>query len=374
MKKKIIQVLFVALGVLAFNLISCLPKSNQHSTLIPPHPVAQGVSAPFAGFIDQWMVVGGGCNFPNIPAADGGKKAYYSTFYACNTTADSLKWDLQTNFRLPIAYGASVETEKGLICIGGMNNQSSLSDVFRIEINHEKNGLNIHSLPSLPESIDNAAATYLDGKLYVTGGNQGNEGNSLYTLCLDTDTTWSKLADYPGAKRVQPVLLASDNKLFLMGGFQVDPITKKAIISADFITYNIQENSWSIPQPIPSMLNGEQRALVGCAGTRVGDQLFIAGGVNYRIFKDAVEGKAPKDYMKRPSEWYQFSKDLLIYDLKTGTWSVIPEVDGFNKAGGTLLHHNKSLFMVCGEIKPGIRTSEIVKKEISTLLPKSNIK
>lgn len=229
-------------------------------------------------------------------------------------------------------------------------------------------------LPSLPESMDNAAATCIGRQLYVTGGNQGNGGNSLYTLNLDKDTAWTKLTDYPGSKRIQPVLLASDNELYLFGGFDIRTSTtgtdktKEGIIASNVIVYNLSDHTWSKPQSIPAMSDGSPRALVGSAGTRAGNQFFIAGGVNYTIFKSAIEGKAPEDYMKRPIAWYQFSKDLLVYDLSTQAWTVIPSVDGFNKAGGNLLHHNGALYMVCGEVKPGIRTNEIVKKELKGLL------
>ena len=35
--------------------------------------ISKGVSASFAGLIDDKLLIAGGCNFPDIPAADGGK-------------------------------------------------------------------------------------------------------------------------------------------------------------------------------------------------------------------------------------------------------------------------------------------------------------
>ena len=37
----------------------------------------EGVSAPFAGMLGDILVVAGGCNFPDKPAAGGGIKKYY---------------------------------------------------------------------------------------------------------------------------------------------------------------------------------------------------------------------------------------------------------------------------------------------------------
>ena len=348
---------------------SCVP-SQKSLQAISDYPVVKGVSAPFAGFIGNRMFVGGGCNFPDIPAAEGGAKKYYSDAYLYDTENTSHRWMNTVSFPTSIAYGASVETEKGLLCIGGMNEDSSLTSVYRMEEDNKTGELVLKVLPSLPEPIDNAAAASVGNVIYVTGGNQGKGGNSLYALRPGEDESWTKLADYPGPKRVQPVLLGTDNALYLLGGFAVEAEPKQAVISSNFLVYEIAKDTWSEPQPIPSMSDGSPRAMVGCSGIRMDNKLVIAGGVNYSIFKSAVEGKAPQDYMKKPQVWYQFSNELLIYNLNTSTWEVIPGVEGMNKAGGCLLQNDGVLYMVCGEVKPGVRTSDI----ISYQLPVDNVK
>ena len=42
-----------------------------------------------------------------------------------------------------------------------------------------------------------------------------------------------------------------------------------------------------------------------------------------------------------------------------GDWSVSPSVEGLNRAGGVLLLDDSLLIMVCGEVKPGVRSSQI---------------
>ena len=348
---------------------NCAPTQDTLNE-ISTYPVTKGVSAPFAGFIGDRMFVGGGCNFPEIPASEGGAKKFYRDAYFFDKESSSQQWIKTVPFPTAIAYGASVETEKGLLCIGGMNEDSSLTSVYRVEVNDKADGLTVNGLPSLPEPIDNAAAASVGNVIYVTGGNQGNGGNSLYALRPGEDVTWEKLADYPGPKRIQPVLLGTDTALYLLGGFSVEAESKQAVISSDYLVYEIAKDRWSEPQPIPTMSDGSPRAMVGCSGVRIDNKLVIAGGVNYAIFKSAVEGKAPQDYLKKPEAWYQFSKDLLIYDLNTSTWKVIPEVEGMNKAGGCLLQNDGVLYMVCGEVKPGVRTSDIVSYQ----LPVENLK
>ena len=63
--------------------------------------------------------------------------------------------------------------------------------------------------------------------------------------------------------------------------------------------------------------------------------------------------------MKKPVEWYRFNDDLLTYDLEKRTWHVTYDVPGLARAGGILLEHDRYLYIICGETKPGIRTPQI---------------
>ena len=61
----------------------------------------RAVSGHFAGIQDGQLVTWGGCNFPDVPCADGGQKVFY-----------------------PKAYGASVTVPEGTVYIGGMGSLS----------------------------------------------------------------------------------------------------------------------------------------------------------------------------------------------------------------------------------------------------------
>ena len=65
-----------------------------------------GVSACYAGFIGDYLVVAGGCNFP-----EPGKKKYYSSIYAAKVTGneETLQWEMIGNLPEPAAYGGVVE-------------------------------------------------------------------------------------------------------------------------------------------------------------------------------------------------------------------------------------------------------------------------
>ena len=68
----------------------------------------QGVAASFAGSHDGLLLVAGGCNFPDTPAAEGGSKKFYADIYALNLTANDAKWQKVGQLPKALAYGASV--------------------------------------------------------------------------------------------------------------------------------------------------------------------------------------------------------------------------------------------------------------------------
>ena len=134
-----------------FLLTACVQEKG--ATSFPPYPQAEGVSAPFAGFIGDTLIVAGGCNFPDKPAAEGGKKKFYASAYAIDVHQAANGWKPLASLPAPLAYGACVATPKGLVCIGGQNDQGVQAGAFLLNAQG-----NATALPTLPASIDNGGA------------------------------------------------------------------------------------------------------------------------------------------------------------------------------------------------------------------------
>lgn len=338
---------------------SCSQKKNQETMVaIPNYPISAGVSAPFAGFIGDWLIVAGGCNFPDIPAADGGKKVYYADMYALNTANPKAEWIQQKNLPFAVAYGASIETPDGLVCIGGMNADSLIASVVRIEPTETPDSFALSMLPALPEPVDNGAATRTGNRIYLTGGNQTDNAQKLYALSPEDEDYWTPISSYPGHKRLQPVLLSDGgNGLYLFGGYALENDT--CFMPEEVLRYDTYEQTWSIETRLPNDRQNAPRCLVGATGTTYRQQLMLTGGVNRQIFKDALEGRAPADYMRKEPEWYRFNSDLLLYDTATNEWQTIEGTNDLARTGGILLRKGDTLYMICGEIKPGVRSNLI---------------
>lgn len=326
-----------------------------------------GVSAPFTGISNGHLLVAGGCNFPDKPAADGGRKCYYNEIWTLNLTYPSAEWVKSGELPEPLAYGASVATPEGLVWIGGNNEKKTFQTVWFVTWNNQKGKPDFKPLPTLPEGMDNLAATYADGMLYVAGGNKaGKAGNTFLALRL-TGTPgkkWIQLPDFPGPARVQPVLAAQQSNegtcIYLSGGFQPVSSDQKGIVSTDLLVYHPDDKEWKTEGILPALPDGSPRSLIGGNAVSIGNHsILFVGGVNYSRFLKALNGSADPDYLCHPVEWYRFNTELLLYNTLTKEWETLGEYKQAARAGAGMVWDSNRLLLIGGELKPGVRTLEV---------------
>lgn len=277
---------------------------------------AKGVSACFAGVTDGWLLIAGGCNFPKKSAKDGGSKEFYRDIYVTELSDDSVFfWRKVGEFPQPVAYGVSVSTSDGIVCVGGMNAEGTLNTVYRISMENDKKVL-IEVLPSLPCALDNMSGCILGNTVYIAGGNKdGKPSNVFYCLNLEKLLEgWQKLPDFPGLPRIQPVCAVQTDvtgrpAFYLWGGFAVGVGGSPASLSLDGYVYSPNSGKWtSLPAPVNRQ--GETISLGGGTAVAWGDSLILCmGGVNKDIFLQALRKPAP-DYLSHPVEWYRFNRFL----------------------------------------------------------------
>lgn len=321
----------------------------------------KGVSALYAGVADGNLLIAGGCNFPDIPVADGGKKVFYQDVYAAPLIGDTLlEWKKIGTLPRAAAYGVTISTEKGLICVGGTTATHSLSDVFLLSL--QKDTLKAETLPSLPVTIDNMAGALLGHSVYIVGGNaNGVPSSDMYSLDLNEVTKgWKKEPAIPGRPRVQPVCVAQGGKLYVWGGFAPATEGREPSLSVDGYAYSPDTKEWT-PVATPRDAEGKEVSLGGGVGTPYGDGLILcAGGVNKDIFLKALQGVyAGKEYLSHPAEWYQFNRNLMLYHPQTDEWTTLGKYEQGARAGAAIVSHDGYHYIINGELKPGIRTNEI---------------
>lgn len=351
--------------------LAALPIGNNDSV--------KGVSAPFTAYMNDQLLVAGGCNFPGLPPSQGGKKQYYKEIYAY--TPKENVWRQIGSLPNELAYGASVVYGDEWICLGGNNNEGSYGSVYVIRMHNGE--CNISSLPDLPAAMDNFAAVESGKKLYVAGGNtDGMARNSVYVLDLEKQDGWERIADFPGATRIQPQLLRGMNgTVLLLGGFQGGSVTEAPVLPTTVYCYDPVSVSWTEKNSLPlSSVNGEPLAMVGGFGVNINDStLLIGGGVDRVIFTEALDAErqislarekgetirvdsliaAKKSYLTHPVEWYAFNSDIYILHLKSNEWEYAGTFPQSARAGAGAAMQGQTLYVVDGELKPGVRTDEV---------------
>lgn len=362
---------------------------------LPPLRVGgtEGVSAPFAGSLGPNLIVAGGCNFPGVPAARGGKKQFYADIYELPHAAQytNEQWQKIGQLPHPLAYGVSVTVPHGVVCVGGTSDGKRSSALTYLLHTDRHRKLVVDTLPSLPQALDNMAGAYGGGYIYVAGGlSDGSPTNAAYRLRYPGGRQWERLPDFPGRPRVQPAAAvqnaATTQCFYLAGGFAPATETLRAEAHTDALCYNPLTRQWTRTAPI--LPEGhEQLTLAGAFGTASGcAHIVFVGGVNKARFEAAVNRpqrlaeaelayekyrtqaalayldslrEEAATYMLHPAEWYQFNSQLVIYHTITDTWVTESQSPLLARAGAAFIPCGKEWIVVGGETKPGIRSPQV---------------
>ena len=341
-------------------------------TVSPAQPLDNAVSGHYASWANGSLSTYGGCNFPDIPCADGGQKVYY-----------------------PRAYGASVQVPDGAVYLGGMDATSSISECLFINATDGT----VSPIASLPVALDNFAATYYDGMIWVAGGqSNGTPNRNVFALPFPSEANeWTTVATMPDECRLQPCVAVQNTAegyaLFVFGGYQpkgetngkveTEP-TVNATVHTDGIYVPIAELKKGCVAPtqwkrtastmawIDNATDGERKqkiqAIVGSTCTTVGySHVLFFGGVDHDIFKSAIEGKQDSMYLRHAPEWYKFREDVLTYHTITDSWGILPGDSLLARAGACLTPETGSngWSYSGGELMPGVRSTDVTHIEVS---------
>ena len=355
MKKQFLLLLFV--------LCSVFGMAQNKVTVSPAAPLDKAVSGHYAGWINGQLTTYGGCNFPDVPCAYGGQKVFY-----------------------PIAYGASVQVPGGVVYIGGMDAVTSFSECRFIDA---ADGTST-SIASLPKALDNFAAAYYDGVIWVAGGEtNGVPNKDVFALTFPGEgNAWSVVAELPDECRLQPCVAvqntATGYALFVFGGYQPKSEGVDAKVHTDGVYASVAELKkggvetvqWKRTSPAEAWAyetaDGKRvqylQAMVGSTCGTVGySHVLFFGGVDHDIFLSAIEGKQDSLYLHHTPEWYKFRKDVLTYHTVTDSWGLLPGDSLLARAGACLTKEvgGKGWSYSGGELMPGVRSADVTHVEVS---------
>ena len=326
------------------------PAFGWRTLLDCPDPV--GVAGPFAGVSDGALVVAGGANFPKSPPWDGGEKVWHDTAYVLEHLPDGqCRWQKGAPLKRPLAYGVSLTTREGVVCIGGCDAERCYADVFVLTWDKKTGKLTQNALPSLPKPCAFACGAKVGRTIYVAGGQDSMSATSAMKQfwALDLDAVqkgWRSLDPWPGPARILAVAAGQGGAFHLMTGCELVPgrdgkATRRYL--KDAYRYDPEQSAWrkiaDMPRPAaaaPGLAFGTSQILVfsGDDGSKVHLGLSL---------KDEHPG---------------FPRDMLVYDTQTDAWT---------KGGGlpwgpvttTAVEWEGRIVIPSGEDRPGHRTARV---------------
>lgn len=320
-----------------------------------------GTAGMLFGKTKDFIVVGGGANFPEKPASKGGKKKYYPDIYVLKDENGSLKEVNHSTLDYEIGYGSSITADEGIYYIGGSPNKKEGDNVSLITT--DKNGkVNLKHIGDLPFTFSDGFAVKKDKDIYLGLGKQnGKASNKVYKFNIDTKKT-EEVKSIPGeTTRNQPVAqILGDNIYIFSGGDKV--------AYTDGYKYSIKDNLWSKVADVK--VSNEKISLLGANSVKLNnDEILVIGGFNKEVYDNAVKnltslkGKKLSDfkesYFGKDPYQFKWNNKILIYNSKDNTWKSIGEVPFNAPCGEALILNGKHLYSINGEIKPGTRTNKI---------------
>ena len=249
-------------------------------------PVTEGRVAPFAGVSNGCLVVAGGASFSEIAPGDLNMAVWHDEIFVLPAAHQS--WVRGFKLPRPVAYGCSVTTPRGLVCIGGRDSDRAFADVILLEWTDDQ--IRQTPLPSLPRAMADAAAAVVGDTIYVAGGKVASRGGQLEAshefLALDVtveNADWVQLEPWPGPARYQAAVASQDGTFLLFGGVadgQLDRPSRKLRDAYRFFPADRGgAGAWRRIQDAPLPLDG-----VPSPGAALGQShvaLFgVAGGGN----------------------------------------------------------------------------------------------
>lgn len=326
-----------------------------------------GLAGLLQGTIGEYIIVGGGANFPEA-LEKGGKKITHKDIYLLKEINGKLETLEQIQLDYPIGYGlsVSVKEENAIFYLGGSPEKEHSRDILKITL--EKGKLKTKIVGKLPQSVENGVAQYKDGKIYYGVGKlentEGKNVNSNKFFSYDIKTNQVKeLADFPGEPRQQTIGQILNNKFYVFsGGSNVSYI--------DGYAYDFKTNTWEKAADV--IVDKKETLLLGANSIKISeDKMLVLGGFNYKLWNDAnhylssLKDEALQEYKKEyfgaePS-WYGWNRKILIYNASNNTWKALGEVPFDASCGAALLKLKDNIYSINGEIKPGVRTERMFK-------------
>lgn len=356
---------------------------------LPPlkgQAIQPGLAGAFCGIHNDALIIAGGANFPR-PVWESEKVWHDDIYVLVKESGGSAPGDefcrWITGFKLdkPIAYGASVSSRHGVVCIGGNDSERTYSQVFLLQWDTERKDITRTSLPNLPDTCAYSSAAMIGDNIYVVGGTAGLDietaGRNFWSLDMSRlndpgSFEWKQVLPWPGPSRAFAIVSAQHNGtndcLYVISGRRINTeVGSNAQVQ--FLTdvyeftpagyepekYNLQTdtytgkvNPWRKRKDVPRCV------MAGTAMSVGQSHIVVLGGDDGSLFHNVDELKD-----NHPG----FPKEALLYHTITDTWTSAGSIP-INHVTTTAVRWGTDpvsdpIIIPSGEIRPRVRSAKV---------------
>lgn len=208
------------------------------------HVMPEGTSGGGAAFLSGELVMAGGTVWRD------GVKHWLTSTYVYDRREDA--WTLGPALPEPLAYGASVRTERSLEVLGGGNESGVSHKCWRLDAGASK-WVECGDLPA--GSLLGTGAS-VDGQAYLFGGCDDMDLNHCSSAVLKRDAkgSWNKVSEIPGGAIAMFASAVLHDQVYLFGG--CEKTASGAHNSDRAFRYDAKKNEWKTLKPVPAAARG----------------------------------------------------------------------------------------------------------------------
>ncbi|MCA8968348.1 MAG: sodium/solute symporter [Planctomycetes bacterium] len=316
---------------------------------LPDNP---GVAGPFVGIDAGALIVAGGANFP-LPVWSS-EKRWHDAIHVLPIDGEPTRWRVAGVLPHKTAYGCSVSTREGVVCIGGSDGRTVFRDVFALRCSKGGQDVAIEKWPELPVPLVHGVAGRIDDTIYcVTGqiaSELANATRRFFALDLTARETnaefaWRELDPFPGVARAFAVAAVQHDgygdSLYVMSGRR--EVEGKVEVLEDVWCFAPRKGAWRRCADVPRCV------MAGTAAPYGQSHILVLGGDDGTLF-----GRADELRDEHPG----FPRESLVYHTITDTWTT-GGPSPVNQVTTSAVRHGDSILVPSGEVRPRVRTPDV---------------
>lgn len=339
-----------------------------------------GTAGAYIGINNNHLLIAGGAFFPDGLPWRGGKKFWSKDVYALDINSVPNTWKVLKD-KLPqaIAYGSSVSTPKGILCIGGNDAEKCYDNTYLMTF--ENDSIIFTPWQPLPYPLANCCAAIVDNMVYVAGGQKSVENGEASHVFLSIDIDhpengWQELPAWDGKARGYAVAAAKningESYFYLFSGRNYGVNIEPEVLTDGYV-YNARTSEWK-------QLKGNY-PLMAATGNSIDNSgmILLAGGTDGSVFMKEMELKKRINHyladatLKDSAQYYQ-NELITFFESVEGFDNIIRWFDTASNRivkedsiaypmplTTTMVASNQSMYIVSGETRPGVRTPNIIR-------------